>query len=334
MVSIGLVRSQGDQTRALFGITGLVVLVLAATFVVEGARHGVLQLLVVPVVAAAGLLGMRAGIIFAIVLGAIVAFIPSVVSSGEMQTPSRWLLRVLGLVAAAYLVGVLRARLVGLAAARSRFISTVAHELRTPLTSVVGFSESLYERRGELGNNLMVEMVGYLRRDSFYTSHVLDQMILAARIDTESVVMDKDEVDLRASLVQVIENLPPIGNTLNIEMSGEATAIADRPRVRQIFRNLLIHVALSDGGATGMEISATPRAATVTVDYSGGGGLPEDEEHIFAPFYELAREEGAPVSKWLALSVSRQLARLMGGDLTHARDNGGSRLTLTLPVPA
>lgn len=69
----------------------------------------------------------------------------------------------------------------------------------------------------------------------------------------------------------------------------------------------------------------------VVVADSGSGIPSELSDEIFEPFSSAHQVDGLPASVGLGLTVSRRLARLMGGDLTYTREAGWSRLNLTLP---
>ena len=63
-----------------------------------------------------------------------------------------------------------------------------------------------------------------------------------------------------------------------------------------------------------------------------GAGIPaRDREKIFEPYHRAHRFEGQPASVGLGLTVSRQLARLMGGDLNYTYADGHSVFMLSLP---
>ena len=64
-----------------------------------------------------------------------------------------------------------------------------------------------------------------------------------------------------------------------------------------------------------------------------GPGIQEGEwEAVFAPYHGMVADRGLPGSGGLGLTVSRQLARLMGGDLVYHYGEEGSVFTLTLPL--
>jgi len=71
--------------------------------------------------------------------------------------------------------------------------------------------------------------------------------------------------------------------------------------------------------------------AQVVVADDGPGLAPGDEERVFEPFQHGARETRGHTSVGLGLTISRRLARLMGGDLSYHRVGGTTEFRLVLP---
>jgi signal transduction histidine kinase len=76
--------------------------------------------------------------------------------------------------------------------------------------------------------------------------------------------------------------------------------------------------------------SAGPQVSLVVAD-DGVGLHPAEWERIFEPYYKADTAVEVPGSVGLGLTVSRQLARLMGGDLVYKFEDGESRFVLTMP---
>jgi signal transduction histidine kinase len=148
------------------------------------------------------------------------------------------------------------------------------------------------------------------------------------------------EVSLRRALADVVEMLSGAIADKGLRREGprtdvDATAWGDADRVRQIIVNLVMNA-----------VKYTPAGGTITLECGGDGehsfvrvsdtgpGIPAAKlERIFEPFVQLTpgladRQGGVG----LGLTISRDLARGMGGDLEAESSVGaGSQFTLVLP---
>lgn len=211
-------------------------------------------------------------------------------------------------------------------------ITSVGHELRTPLTAVLGFAEML-----RIGNETEMktadreEMVDFIAREAFELSGIVDDLLVAARIEIGKLEIMRVPTSLRAQTAQVLEGWDPLA-VVGIEISGDnAMALADPARVRQILRNLIANALRYGGSHIGVKIGSTEADVLVEV-FDDGPSLPEDEwETIFEPYHRYHSESTQPGSVGLGLTVSRNLADLMGGSLTYRHENGTSIFNLRLP---
>jgi signal transduction histidine kinase len=103
-------------------------------------------------------------------------------------------------------------------------------------------------------------------------------------------------------------------------------------RTRQILRNLITNAVRYGGDTIAVEVAAEGKMARVTVRDNGAGVKGMDGERIFDAYYRAAQAESKPDSVGLGLSVARQLARLMKGDLVYRRRSGWTEFELTLPL--
>ena len=215
---------------------------------------------------------------------------------------------------------------------KDELITSVGHGLRTPLTAVLGFAQML--RIGDytdMAASDREEMVGFIAREAFELSGIIDDLLVAARIEIGKLETTRVPTLLRAQVAQVVEAWDPVA-VAGIRVSGSnAVASADPARVRQILRNLISN-ALRYGGDS-IEVGIGSDGPEVVVEViDDGPGLPENEwEPIFKPYYRYHSEITQPGSVGLGLTVSRGLAELMNGSLTYRRANGLSIFSLRLP---
>ena len=109
------------------------------------------------------------------------------------------------------------------------------------------------------------------------------------------------------------------------------TATADPTRVRQIVRNLLTNALRYGGPVIWVSAGSEGDKAFIRVHDNGPGIPPDRQNQIFEPYESVHESIGTPGSVGLGLTISRKLARLMGGDLTY-RIADGSLFELTLEL--
>ncbi|MDJ0961805.1 MAG: HAMP domain-containing sensor histidine kinase [Acidimicrobiia bacterium] len=215
---------------------------------------------------------------------------------------------------------------------KARFIATVSHELRTPLTSVVGLAYSLAEvGEGSVVDGERHQLIEMLVEESEEVAAIVEDLLVAARSETGQLALAVDRVELDAEAVAVAESM-------HVDLArclvAPATVAADPVRVRQVIRNLLSNAKRYGGPDICVETNTDGEWGTIVVSDNGDGIPPDLVDAVFAPFNRAhaAPDDVDPVG--LGLSVSRHLARLMGGDLSYTRTEGWTSFTLELPVPA
>lgn len=251
----------------------------------------------------------------------------------------RWavpLLLLTGIMATVYLVRMQATKrrvvtLEHLIEAKGEFIATVSHELRTPLTAVKGFTDLLLESGAEFTLSDRAEMLAAIAEQSEEVSAIVEDLLVAARTDIGELAVAAVPVNLRAQTAKVIETL---GQNLSIAVQGQAPkASGDPARVRQILRNLFTNAKRYGGDRISVELGSNSYGlASLFVSDDGDPIAVEDRERIFEAYQRAHYQSGVTGSIGLGLSVSRRLARLMGGDLTYRHQNGHNIFELSLPV--
>ncbi len=219
-------------------------------------------------------------------------------------------------------------------AAKDEFIASVSHELRTPLTAVVGFTAELSERFDSMTRTEIEEFASVAHRQATEVAHIVEDLLVAARADTDQVSVSVEPVDVRSVVESVtaetirLHELSPS----SFVISGAATALTDRGRFRQILRNLLTN-ALQHGGPN-IEVQIGVDAGRVVVEViDDGPGVDRHEmAHIFEPYQSFHQHQGVTGSIGLGLFVSRTLAELMGGTLEYRHRPGETTFRLELPL--
>jgi signal transduction histidine kinase len=221
-----------------------------------------------------------------------------------------------------------------LTTAKDQFLASVGHELRTPLTSVLGFAEILRNDDGELSNEDRIGMVATVAAEASDLAAIVDDLLVAARSELDLLVVTEVSVSARAQVAQVLE-MKGKDACDRIDVSGEAgnpyRALGDPARVRQILRNMITNADRYGGEEVQIRLGSNDSWVTVQV-VDNGEGVPQTErEQIFSPYYRAHSNSSQPAALGIGLSVARQLARLMNGDLVYRRVDDWTVFELSLP---
>lgn len=211
---------------------------------------------------------------------------------------------------------------------KDQFVATVSHELRTPLTAIAGIAEVLRDSNGDFTEVERQELIALIAEQSIDVSRIVDDLLVTARTDTGSLEIISQPVDLAAEAAAVLRSVSDI---IPIESSATvAPVLADPTRVRQIVRNLLTNAARYGGPSIRIVVTDAGNHTTLQVR-DDGSPIPEQlRATIFEPYFRARQRSGVTGSVGLGLTVSRQLAHHMGGDLTYDHDGTETIFTLAL----
>jgi PAS domain S-box-containing protein len=215
------------------------------------------------------------------------------------------------------------------AALRSKveLIGTVSHELRTPLTSIVGYAQLLEQSLREAEP---AEMAAVVRQQAEDVVDIVEDLLTAAQADAGTLRVIGGPLDLGDEVHRAVAGLAG-RHTGSLDVAAEPLpAFGDPMRVRQVVRNLINNAIVHGGDHIRVATTGDGHLARVLVEDDGPGLTPGDEARVFEPF-QRGSQGGAHGSVGLGLSISRQLARLMGGDLTYRREGNHTVFCLELP---
>lgn len=224
-------------------------------------------------------------------------------------------------------------RMADLVRSKDEFLAAVSHELRTPLTTVFAAAESLQEQWLGLEEDIKLELLTLIADESRDLAHLIEDLLVAARADIGKVVVRRMPIELRAEIVMVLDAIEQERGVVIEADNIEGWATADPLRFRQIIRNLVVNAIRYGGDIIRIETKTNLEGAFIYV-WDNGPGIPVERRESVFEAYERAHagDAGLPGSVGLGLSVSRQLAQLMGGNLTYDHASDWSVFQLRLPL--
>jgi signal transduction histidine kinase len=231
-------------------------------------------------------------------------------------------------------------------ASRSALMRGVTHDLKNPLGAARGYAELIAE--GVIGPvpPAQAEILGRLRSLIDVTLDTVNDLLELSRADAGVLSVDMQDIDIVAVARQVVHDYEASAQTAGVslllddEKGNPATIVrTDSSRVREVLGNLLsnaIKYTPSDGAvrmSVKRDVDPSLGHVVVIAVADNGPGIPEDmHESVFEEFFRVPSTTSIKGSG-VGLAIARRIARLLGGDLRLANnDGGGARFSLILPA--
>ncbi|MBM4398122.1 MAG: HAMP domain-containing histidine kinase [Deltaproteobacteria bacterium] len=225
------------------------------------------------------------------------------------------------------------------AEARVTFVNQVSHELKTPLTNIRMYAE-LLEERLEDEDEATRGYVGVITSESRRLSRLIGNVLSFARQGRGRLAIRPAPGRVDDVIAGVIGQFRPALRARGVEVtaSGGAPAevMVDGDALGQVVGNLLSNVEKYGASGGVAEVSTRQDGRTTTVEVADRGpGIPASQrEKVFEPFHRLSsRVADGVTGTGIGLSISRDLARLHGGDLTVVPCDAGARFRLVIDTP-
>ena len=222
--------------------------------------------------------------------------------------------------------------------AKSAFLATMSHELRTPLNAIIGYQSLLKEGIDGTLNESQLAQLSRIRAGADHLLGLIDEILTYSRVEAGKEVARLHEAEVRPIVEEAVTMVKPLagakGLTLRVDVS-DARLKTDSGKLRQILLNLLSNaVKFTDRGEIIVRGHLNGDAAEFSIADNGIGIADENLQRIFEPFWQVQQSATRRAGgTGLGLSVSRSLARLLGGEISAESKLGkGSTFTLTLPT--
>ena len=228
------------------------------------------------------------------------------------------------------------------ARAKTEFLGKMSHELRTPLNAIIGFAEmSIQQVFGSL-NGRYLSYFRDIHGAAYHLLNIINDILDAVNVDSAKVSISSRPTRVGEVLAQARSIVAVRAEQREIDLSAvtmgqDWVVMADPGRTRQIFVNLLSNAVkfTNPGGSVGVDARPFGQDAVEFTVWDTGIGIPEDQHgRIFESFHQVNHDllSNPTEGTGLGLTISRQLAQMMGGDIyVESRPGRGARFTVRLP---
>ena len=228
------------------------------------------------------------------------------------------------------------------------FVNQVSHELKTPLTNIRLYADLLERDLEQVATELSekpLRRLSIISSEAQRLSRLIGNVLTFARQHRNTLQAQPAKVDVTELVTQIAERFAPSLQNHGVEVSvtGQPGTVLnlDADFVEQIIGNLISNV--EKYGASGklltIRTSVTDQEAVIDVIDNGPGIAEHQRAALFRPFSRLSRDLRASTGTGIGLSITRDLARLHGGDVILKESETGCWFQVRLkslpsPVPS
>ncbi|MDQ0466319.1 signal transduction histidine kinase [Caulobacter ginsengisoli] len=222
--------------------------------------------------------------------------------------------------------------------AKSQFLANISHEIRTPMNGVLGMAQVM--AMGELSEGQR-DNLRIVRESGESLLALLNDVLDLAKIEAGKLEVALDDVDVAAvaggacAAFEGMAAAKALAIRCRIDPPANGLWRTDAGRLRQILSNLISNaIKFTPRGEVAVSVAANGEGLRIQVRDTGVGIPPERLGELFGKFNQIdgsaTRQAGG---SGLGLAISRELAVLLGGDITvESRPGEGSCFTLSLPA--
>jgi PAS domain S-box-containing protein len=224
--------------------------------------------------------------------------------------------------------------------AKTAFLSHLSHELKTPLNAVIGFAGLLKMAKDEKLTEKQLDSVNRIQNAGVHLNSIIADLIDIARIEAGQVAVTLEPADVSECLNTAVSMCQKMAEDAKVRIETpymqqkSMLALADIRRLQQILINFLTNAIKynREGGLVVLNVTRSGQKIHIAVEDNGIGMTATQLSQLFEPFNRLGQEKTNVDGMGVGLSLSRQLAHLMGGTIQVTSQQGqGSVFTLSIP---
>jgi two-component system, OmpR family, sensor histidine kinase VicK len=217
---------------------------------------------------------------------------------------------------------------------QKEFINVAAHELRTPVQPILGLSEVLLSKKGNIEDYF--DLVSAINRNAKRLQHLTEDILDVTRIESHTLILHKEEVDVCEKILNVIDdtkdqiNDPGKLRVVFYQPKNPVYVSADKTRLYQVIANLLNNaIKFTKEGTISINVEDKENSqVTISVKDTGAGISSEIASRLFTKFVTTS-----DAGTGLGLYLSKSIVDAHGGKMWAQNNPGkvGATFGFTFP---
>lgn len=224
---------------------------------------------------------------------------------------------------------------------KDEFLLNTSHEFQTPLNGILNISQSMLEgAAGQIEDKHKLNLT-MIQESAQRLSALVGDILDLERIKRNDLRLELAAIDVKVTVSVILELFNYLVSAKELRLVNNIPddlppVLADPYRLRQILSNLIGNsIKFTEQGSIEITAEVTGKQIKVTVQDTGIGMLQGDWERVFQAFTQVDHgQSGGYGGVGLGLSISRQLIKLMRGDILieESAPGDGTRIAFFLPI--
>ncbi len=220
---------------------------------------------------------------------------------------------------------------------RSEFSANVSHELKTPLTTIIGFAELI--KKGFVTDiDSIKKYSSMINNEGLRLISLIEDIMRLSKIEEKLDVEEKSTINLKDTLIDVTSLIQSKADSLNINLSLEASDIymeANKNYISELFYNLIDNAIKynTENGSVLIRVYENDGYNIISVKDTGVGIAKSDQQRIFERFYRVDKSRSKDTGgTGLGLSIVKHIVDLYEGQIeVESIEQKGTEIIIKLP---
>jgi len=221
---------------------------------------------------------------------------------------------------------------------KADFVSSVPHELRTPLTLIKEYTATIL-RDPDMPENTRGQFLAIIDEESNRLAKLIEDLLEISRIESETVKIARQGVDIAAVTEQVLSSLEPLAAKKNIQLKADISdrlgeLQGDEDKIQSVVANLVENGIkfTPEGGRVSVSVRGQGEQLVIRVSDTGMG-IPKDAlPRLFERFYRVHRPGKQIQGTGLGLAIVKKIVMMHGGRIeVESEVDRGTTFTVFLP---